>query len=621
MASNSPATSECLLPRPRSVRLLQGVLRLAASGFIQFVSSDKQAILAARRMWSIHAPTSRFKIDGGRGTSSRSKNPITIESGKSSLAPKGYELRVASGGIRVSFNALDGLRYALITLAQLLSSGANSIRCMHIKDGPDFPVRGMMLDISRDKVPTMATLRRLIDLFASWKINHLQLYMEHSFAYRGHEEVWRGASPMTGAQIKSLDRYCRDRGIELVPNQNSFGHMERWLKHPRYAPLAEVTGPWKSPWGDIRHKATTLNPLDPRSIRLVADLFKQLVPHFSSRLLNVGCDETFELGQGRSSAACKRLGLHRVYLDFLLKIYRLVKASGHQMMMWADGAMQHPRIIAKLPSDVIPLIWGYEADEPFDRQCRLLRQRGLEFYICPGTSSWCSFAGRTMNFLANIASAAKSGLAHGAKGLLITDWGDFGHRQYEPTSYAGFLYGAAMAWSVKTNVSINVGKEISRHIFNDPTGTTGRLWCEAGQIHELSGISLKNKTILFNIMQGKLGDGAVVEKLSPPSVHRMLRCAADLRKQTIKAPFKGEEGKLARAELIATLDVLSHAAKRGLFGLAGRSSLKTPPSKAEMRREMESIMHRHRTLWLARNRRGGLTGSLAYYQRNLDEYK
>ena len=97
-----------------------------------------------------------------------------------------------------------------------------------------------MLDISRDKVPTMATLFSLVDLLAELKINQLQLYTEHTFAYRNHPAVWAKASPMTGDEILQLDQYCRERFIELVPNQNSFGHMEQWLKLPQYRDLAEA---------------------------------------------------------------------------------------------------------------------------------------------------------------------------------------------------------------------------------------------------------------------------------------------------------------------------------------------------------------------------------------------
>jgi hexosaminidase len=63
------------------------------------------------------------------------------------------------------------------------------------------------VDISRDKVPKLETLKSLIVQLSEWKINqvfdslftmitlHLQfqLYMEHTFKYRGHETVWKDA--------------------------------------------------------------------------------------------------------------------------------------------------------------------------------------------------------------------------------------------------------------------------------------------------------------------------------------------------------------------------------------------------------------------------------------------
>ena len=108
------------------------------------------------------------------------------------------------------------------------------------------PAIGYMLDISRDKVPTMASLRRMVDVLSALGYNQFQLYTEHTFAYKAHATVWADASPMTAGEIRELDAYCRDRGIELVPNQNSFGHLEKWFKHPEYRPLAEA------PYGGVK---------------------------------------------------------------------------------------------------------------------------------------------------------------------------------------------------------------------------------------------------------------------------------------------------------------------------------------------------------------------------------
>jgi hexosaminidase len=300
---------------------------------------------------------------------------------------QGYRLDVTPDGASVVAGGKPGLFHGLMTLRQLIRQTDTSGRvpCLRIEDRPEFPVRGVMLDISRDRVPTMETIKGLIDLWAELKYNQVQLYTEHTFAYPSHEVVWKDASPITPQEAEDLDRYCADRAIELVPNQNSFGHMERWLKHAPYSRLAEATGRYVDPWGGVRHRPTTLNPLDPGSLELLASLYDELLPHFSSGMINVGADEPFELGQGRSREACEQRGAGRVYLEFMLKIHGELARRGRIMQFYGDIILHHPELIKELPRDVIALDWGYEADHPFAEEARLFAQAGLHFYDCPGT--------------------------------------------------------------------------------------------------------------------------------------------------------------------------------------------------------------------------------------------
>ena len=131
---------------------------------------------------------------------------------------------------------------------------------MPFRNPPLFERCGLMLDISRNRVPTMETLRQLVDALHALQYNELQLYTEHTFAYTGHETVWQNASPMTAEEIHELDDYCGLRGIELVPNQNSFGHMERWLRHDTYRPLAECPDGFEHPLAGWRDSGSTLYP-------------------------------------------------------------------------------------------------------------------------------------------------------------------------------------------------------------------------------------------------------------------------------------------------------------------------------------------------------------------------
>lgn len=530
-----------------------------------------------------------------------------------------YRLLIGANGIRLLAGTPDGFRYGVSTLGQLLATGRR-IAAMEIEDWPDFNVRGVMLDISRDKVPTTRTLLRLVDLLADWKINQLQLYMEHTFAYRGHERVWRGASPLTGAEVRRIDRYCRERGIELVPNQNSFGHMERWLRHEPYRRLAETDQPWRTPFGTVRDYPATLCPLDPGSVRLVGDLYRQLLPNFSSRLLNVGLDETFELGQGRSREECRLRGTGRVYLDYLLKVHRLVARHDHRMMFWADIILKYPGLIRHLPKDAIALLWGYEGRHPFDRECRHVAKCGMPFYVCPGTSSWCSFAGRTQNAMENLRHAARAGLRHGASGYLITDWGDFGHRQYLPVSLGPLLYGAAVSWCAHANAVVDVGDAMDRHVVGDPGAGVGELWSRAGDAHLASGVRLMNRTVLFKVMECGLSEIPKIKGLKASGVRKMQQAIERLARDATSARFSGAEGRLMRPELMVTLDVMRHACRRAMLALRGRDGSYDAREAAALAVDMRRIMRRHRALWLARNRIGGLSSSLSYYEKLVSEY-
>ncbi len=535
---------------------------------------------------------------------------------------QGYVLRVESEQIVVEAATPAGIFYGVCTLIQLLQQAGRMLPCLHIADWPDFAVRGVMLDVSRDKVPTMATLYELIDLLAAWKINQFQLYTEHTFAYRLHGSVWANASPMTGEDILELDRFCAERFIELVPNQNTFGHMERWLIHEPYAALAETHDMFDTPWGSQMQGPFSLCPLDPGSQTLVQGLFDELLPHFSSRLFNIGGDETVDVGQGRSRAVVAEQGAGRVYLDYLLKTYEAVTARGHTMQFWGDIIIQHPHLIRELPADVIALEWGYEANHPFATTTPQYAASGLPFYVCPGTSAWCSLAGRTDNALANLASAASSGLDNGAIGYLITDWGDRGHWQMLPVSYLGFVAGAAYAWAWNENRDLDIAQAASLYAFGDPTGSIGRVAVELGNIYRIPGLAVPNGSALFWMLQLTFEEFGQRPRIVPEaqSFQAALRAIDEALLPLAAARMQCHDASLIIREYEFTARLMRHACRRGL--LANDPTQQTDSAvRRELDADLQAIIQEYQELWLARNRRGGLADSVARLQRGRADYQ
>src|SRR5688572_24918892 len=228
-----------LLPQPRNLELKSGTFRLPENGYLVLdVPRPADLLFTANRAGEALAEYAgvHLEISGSRHLTA----VIRLALNPALRHAESYKLTIDSDGVYIAGKDAAGVFYGVATLIQLLQTYGRELPQLVVDDYPDFLVRGVMLDISRDKVPTMETLYGLVDMLAGWKINQFQLYIEHTFAYSRHELVWKNASPMTPAEILELDTYCRDRFVELVPNQNSFGHMHRWLEHPEYAHLGET---------------------------------------------------------------------------------------------------------------------------------------------------------------------------------------------------------------------------------------------------------------------------------------------------------------------------------------------------------------------------------------------
>ena len=551
---------------------------------------------------------------------------------QSHARPQAYRLRVGPGGVEISAADEAGLFYGVCTLIQWLhlntaiEKGTAKTRVLpglDVDDWPDFPARGVMLDVSRNKVPTMETLFGLVDLLAGWKINQLQLYTEHTFAYSGHEIVWQGADPFTAQQIRELDRFCRDRFVELVPNQNSFGHFHRWLVHDPYRELAECPQGVDHPFSNQR-EPFSLCAVDPKSLALLEDLYDQLLPSFSSRLLNVGLDETFDLGLGRSAPACEEKGKGRVYLEYLQAIHRLLAARGTRMQFWGDVVLEHPELIPELPRDVIPLAWGYEAEHPFAEHSRGFAASGLEYYVCPGTSSWNSLAGRAQNALLNLGRAAVAGSHADAAGYLITDWGDFGHLQPLSVSYLGFLAGAAFGWNAQTAgepLALEAAKLLGLHAFGGGVTELGQITLDLGNVYRHTGSKTKNGSPLFFLLL-RAGETLEHQCFAGVDNETLTRSLAEIESAAgrLAAVQSGnDESALVVRELRWVAATLALACRLGLARLEqGRDQpLAALPRRTRRRlaKELLPLIEEHRSVWLARNRAGRLADSSARLER------
>lgn len=556
------------------------------------------------------------------------------------LKEEAYRLQVLSDGIKISYAAKNGAYYGLVTLGQILSQCENEIPCCEIFDEPAMEVRGYMLDISRGKVPSLEDLCSYVDRLAGLKYNQFQLYVEgYSFAYPSYADVWKDTTPITGEEIRFLDAYCKERGIELVPNQNSLGHMAPWLAKEEFRHLAE-TDKGMEAMGTVM-PISTLDAMNPESLDFVTTLMDDMLPFFTSDKFNVNLDEPFELGKGKNSALAEEKGEAYIYMNYLKRLQERVAARGKHMYMWGDILANHPETLSELPKDVTVLDWGYEAFTPFEEHAANFSKNNVPFILCPGTSVWTTLTGRTDNMMGNILNAAKAAIDYNAEGVLVTAWGDGGHIEYAPLNDTGMAYAGACNWGCLDTTEEEVATYLNRYVYDDNAEKTAQIILDMGRLYHFEEFPMVNMTIANMVMSmGILPAGALDYALE--QVARGIQAFAPSAKTMIDALLAGKKefdyagvmasikdlqvrlketnmcahnAALVYEELENALRIAEFAQGVHYLNAAALSDEEKSSLMASLKGLGEEILLVHPKLWIKRNKLHGMEESIANFKK------
>ena len=462
-----------LIPRPHEIKKSGSILKNKAIGKVENAFSPllfrhyKDMILS----------------DDSSPTILEIKRDLSVENEEE------YHLIIQEDRLQIISKTEKAAFYGLVTLKQLQSE--QIIETQEIKDKPDLEVRGLMLDISRAKVLNVSSIKKIIDLMAELKYNHLELYVEgFSYEYKNIKEALADKNYLTQEEYLEVEKYAIEKYIDFVPNQNGFGHMSDWLALDKFKELAECPDGFEI-WGSKR-PPSTLDPTNPKSFELVKQMYEEMIPFTKSKYFNMNFDEPYELGHGKSKQECLKTSTEDVYIEYLEKLANVVRKYNKTPMIWGDVLVKHPDKISKLSKDIVFVDWGYNKAYDFVNHAKMLEELKVKYLLAPGTSTWSSITGRFIDMKETIENSTCSSKKYHGLGILLTDWGDMGHLQYLPSSYLGFIYGAMLSWSSGT---IEDAEKYLAIILNDET--LAKVIVELSHYHELEGEYRDYGTRLF----------------------------------------------------------------------------------------------------------------------------
>lgn len=371
-----------------------------------------------------------------------------------------YELFIEEDTITIKAGGPQGAFYAVQTLRQIFDQG--KVPCLYIKDEPDFKYRGFYHDVTRGKIPTVSTIKSLIDNMAYYKMNSLQLYVEHVYEFEEYSDLRETHGFYTGAEIKEIREYCESNFIDFIPSLSTFGHLYELLNQEKYKHLRVLKDYTHPNFWHSRMERYTIDPLHTQSIEVIKSLIKQYAPNFESDYFNICCDETNDLVVYAKEG--KDVG--KIYVDFVKQIIGHVKEQGKKVMMWSDVLYKHPEAIDDIPEDTIFLNWEYEA-APNEEKIRKFSESGRKQVVCPGTTTWNRFCEDVNISEKNISLMAEYGYKYGALGVLNTNWGDWGNICSIELAMFGLALSAEKSWSVKTKINDDFYSRINTVVYKN----------------------------------------------------------------------------------------------------------------------------------------------------------
>ncbi|MFB5678168.1 family 20 glycosylhydrolase [Paenibacillus terreus] len=351
------------------------------------------------------------------GPQTEKDRPSLLE-GVQSLPREGYCLTLSRSTVLIAANDAAGMFYGLQTLRQLLDQGA-PLQAVDITDWPDVPLRCMNYDL-RQTFSKPELLINYLDTMAAFKTNALLIEYEDKFPFAQHKELAHPRHALTSELLSELLDAAHRNYIEVIPLQQTFGHLEYILGRDEYKHLRET----ESSTGE-------LCPSRPESFALVSSLLDEVAArHPRSRYLHLGCDEIYSLCECPTCRELFKGSRNQAFLYFVNRLIGHTCALGKKPIIWQDILADcSDTQLRMLDPRVTVMIWHYNGkniNRLVSPLASRLRNLGIEVMGAPSVR--CFDRKDDQNYplvearIANIDQWAEVAGEHSLAGLVGTNW-------------------------------------------------------------------------------------------------------------------------------------------------------------------------------------------------------
>jgi hypothetical protein len=330
-----------LIPMPKEIDLGEGTVKLGEEWGI--VRGDTPASVCGFYAESLSLPIRN--------------NLKKLLFSKADVPPEGYELEIGLDRIEVGASDDRGYVNALRTIKQL--ADGNVLPIGHVRDYPSLSLRGFHVNFDSFIQMSAEDAKNLIKAAAKLKLNTILFEYGPRFPFRRHSVI-RSPSALTAEEVKEVVGFAAENHMEVIPLQQSIGHLRYLLMHDDYADIREPPSDYFKAEGKP-YSLSQVCPMNPRSFEVITDLMTEIIElHRDSKFFHIGADETRQLGMcPECKAEEARTGKAGVYLKLVNKVCEWLHEKGKTPILWDDILCAHPEALNSLNKNAWLMYWDY----------------------------------------------------------------------------------------------------------------------------------------------------------------------------------------------------------------------------------------------------------------------
>lgn len=308
-----------------------------------------------------------------------------------------------------------------------------------------FEKLGVMIDMSRNAVMSMAGLKRFLPLLRKMGYNCVMLYTEDTYEVNEEPHFGYLRGRYSKEEMKELDAFAASLGMTVIPCIQTLAHLNAYLR-------------WKKVGIDCDDIMMTD---DPRTYELIDHMFATLKECFASPVIHVGMDEAHMLGRGKHLDRYGYETINDIMKRHLKRVLEIAGKYDYEVMLWSDmyfrpwngGEYGIPKckmpkeIVESVPKEVIPVYWDYyKMDEKsYSDMIENHKQLSDRTWFAGGAWSWYGMIPYNRFTIRSMIPAIDACKKHRIKNVFMTMWGDDGGECSHFSQLSSLLYIAEYA--------------------------------------------------------------------------------------------------------------------------------------------------------------------------------